>query len=197
MPNPFLPRVTVLGQTRGRGISRNFGLYQSDRLHHLFVLGQTGTGKSTLMGNMIAQDVTLGNGFCVIDPHSDMASAISYQFADRVLYWNLGSPHCPYGYNPLAYVTAPYRSLVASGLIDTFRKQWAEAWGVRMEHLLRYSILALLENRGASLLDIVPLSSDSQFRDRILAHVTDPLVLRFLAARISCHERQVVYLGYC
>lgn len=145
----------------------------------MFLEGQTGTGKSTLLLNMAKQDMTAGNGFCLIDPHGDLASALSAVNGPNHLIWNVADPECPYGYNPISYVSAEYRPLVASGLIETLKKQWSDAWGARMEHLLRFALLTLLEQPDASMQDILPLFLDKQFRNRVLARVTDRQVRTF------------------
>ena len=142
----------------------------------MFVLGQTGTGKSTLMLNMIRQDLARGHGFCLLDPHGDLAEAVRPGLGNEAIYWDVSDPDCSFGYNPLTYLAEEYRPLVASGIIDAFKSQWADAWGVRMEHLLRFALLALLSRSGSSLADIVPMFTDKAFRRRVLTSVADPAV---------------------
>ena len=113
MPNPFILPITTLGQTVGRQIGKRFGIYQSDRFSHVYVVGQTGTGKSTLLLNMIKQDIQRGEGFCLIDPHGDLAEAIRPLLGSNAIYWNPADPNCEYGYNPLTFVCEKYRPLVA------------------------------------------------------------------------------------
>lgn len=179
MPNPFTEHVTTLGLTKGRGPNVEFGIYQSDRLCHTLILGQTGTGKSTLLLNMMRQDCAAGRGFCLLDPHGDLAEAVKPDLNDAAIYWDIADPNCDVGYNPLSYVAEQYRPLVASGIIDAFKKQWSDAWGVRMEHLLRFALLALLSRRGSSLADIVPMFTDKAFRRVVMQSVTDVQVLAF------------------
>ena len=128
MPAPN-NHLTGLGLTRGRGPGVPFGIKQPDRLFHLYIIGQTGTGKSTLLWNLMRQDVEQRQGFCLIDPHGDLAEAVAAVAGPNQLHWNVAEPNCRYGYNPLAYVAAEYRPLVASGLIETLKKQWSDAWG--------------------------------------------------------------------
>jgi len=148
-------------------------------LHHLAIFGQTGTGKSTLLSRLMRQDLENDSGFCLIDPHGDLAKQMAEVIDDRHIVWNIADPNCPYGYNPLSSVSAPYRPLIASGLIDTLKKQWADAWGARMEHLLRYALLALLEQPRASLNDIMSTFLDKGFQARVVSTVSDPQVRRF------------------
>lgn len=171
--------VTTLGTTLGRPPSRVFGIRQKDRLFHAFIVGQTGTGKSTFIFNMMQQDTENGRGFCLIDPHGDLALVTSKSVDATALYWDVSDPSCPYGYNPLAYVTAQYRPLVASGLIETLKKQWSDAWGARMEHLLRYSLLALLERPDSTMRDIIPMFLEKDFRKQVIGSISDPQVRNF------------------
>ncbi|KCV82450.1 hypothetical protein ATO10_05896 [Actibacterium atlanticum] len=150
----------------------------ADRLMHLHVVGQTGTGKSTLLSNLALQDAGNGIGFCLIDPHGDLAEALAARLGDHAMLWAPADPDCAYGYNPLTSVPSRYRPLVASGLIDAFKKQWADAWGVRMEHLMRHAVLTLLDQPRADLRDVLPLFLDKHLRAQMLSNVQDPQ-LRF------------------
>lgn len=171
--------VTMIGTTLGRYRPGVFGINKSDRLLHMYIVGQTGTGKSTLLLNFLKQDINHGQGFCLIDPHGDLAEQVSAIAGPDQIYWNVADPNCPYGYNPLTHVSAEYRPLIASGLIDTLKKQWADAWGARMEHLLRFSLLALLEQPNSSIKDIMPMFLDKHFRQNVISKVTDPHVRDF------------------
>jgi hypothetical protein len=171
--------ITILGLAHRRYGDFAFGMRQADRLMHMYVVGQTGTGKSTLLANMALQDAEAGRGFCLVDPHGDLAEGLAAHLGDQALYWNVADPDCPYGYNPLTRTSQHLRPLIASGLIETLRKQWAEAWGVRMEHLLRHAILALLDTPRTDLRDILAMFLDRDFRKMVLEQVTDPQVLQF------------------
>jgi energy-coupling factor transporter ATP-binding protein EcfA2 len=156
-----------------------FGLGTKDRLQHLYVVGQTGTGKSTLLENLAHQDANHATGFCLIDPHGDVAESLHRDLDVPHLYWDVSDPTCPLGYNPLAKVAAIHRPLVASGLIETLKKQWPDAWGARMEHILRFSLLALLEQPTADLRDILKLLTYKGFRRQVTDRITDPQVQFF------------------
>lgn len=130
---------------------------------------------------MMRQDAAAGRGFCLIDPHGDLAEAVGASVDCEVVYWDASDPSCPFGYNPITHVGAAHRPLVASGLIDTLKKQWTDAWGARMEHLLRYSILALLERPRSTLQDIMPMFLDSTFRKQVVGSVLDTQVRQFWA----------------
>ena len=185
--NSTLSPITVIGTITKRYETepRTFGILQPDRLHHMYIIGQTGTGKSTLLFNLMRQDLSQGNGFCLLDPHGDLAQEIATHAGDNAIIWNPADPKCEYGYNPLTRVSDEYRPLVVSGLITTLKKQWADAWGARMEHLLRFALFALLEQPSANLEDIMPLFLNEQFRERALEYITDPQVRNFWAVEFK------------
>jgi len=172
-------QYTMLGVADRRYKQLAFGIKQPDRLLHIYIIGQTGTGKSTLLANMAWQDACAGIGFCLVDPHGDLAESLSKKLKTDHLYWDVSDATSSYGYNPLSKTSPALRPLIASGLIETLKKQWSDAWGARMEHLLRYAILALLEQPKADLRDIVPLFHDKILRRRVIDNITDPQVLAF------------------
>lgn len=175
--------VTCIGRVDHRNDRRAFGIKREDRFLHTYVIGKTGTGKSTLIGNMAAQDLAAGNGFALIDPHGDLverlyADAVSAGF-QNVIYLNATDPNQPYGYNPLRHVRADRIPLAASGLIEVFKKMWSDAWGVRMEHILRNALYALLEQKNATLSDIPRLFRDRAYRKDIAASLKNEPVRIF------------------
>lgn len=173
------PHFTPLGIARHQYGDRPFGIRLADRMHHLYMIGQTGTGKSTFLLNLALHDARAGRGFCLIDPHGDLASNLHEQLAVPHLYFDVADPGCRLGYNPLGRVHRSFRPLLASGLIETLKKQWADSWGARMEHLLRYAILALLDQPQADIRDIVRLYIDKEFRREVIARITDEQVRAF------------------
>lgn len=128
---------------------------------------------------MMRQDIEARRGFCLVDPHGDLAEALIPPLGAHAIYWNPADPDCEYGYNPLTYVVEEYRPLVVSGIIETLKQQWSDAWGVRMEHLLRFTLLALLSRPDSTLADIVPMLTKRSFRSSVLKHVSDDEVLKF------------------
>ena len=174
------PHVSILGLAFQRYHEPTpFGIGRRDRLLHLYIVGQTGTGKSTLLSNLALQDAEQGSGFCLIDPHGDLAEGVHQALQTPHRYWEVADPACPYGYNPLARVAEPFRPLIASGLIEALKKQWPEAWGARMEHLLRHAVLALLEQDHADLRDIMKLFVFKGFRRQVTERISDPQVRAF------------------
>ena len=171
--------ITLLASTNARPPHTTFGIKLRDRLFHMFVIGQTGTGKSSLLLSMALQDYKHDQGFCLIDPHGDLARTLVHACGGEVIYWDVSNSQSPYGYNPLKVSAGANRTLVASGLIEALKKQWEDAWGARMEHLLRYALLALLERDGSTLRDIIPLFLDKDFRADVTKGITDPQVQTF------------------
>ncbi len=171
--------VTTIGTAYGRYGNKPFGIRLADRMQHIYILGQTGTGKSTLLHQLMRQDLGQGHGFCLIDPHGDLAEQIAGVCPETALIWNVADPDCPYGYNPMTRASDKFRPLIASGLIDTLKKQWADAWGARMEHILRYALLALLEQPRTDVRDIMRLFLDKAFRKEVITQVTDEQVRQF------------------
>ena len=173
------PLPITIGITNGRPPHREFGIRQADRLLHMYIIGQTGTGKSSLLLSLIQQDIKNGVGCCIIDPHGDLAQQLVMDAPKDHIYWNVADPDCPFGYNPLTYVTAEYRPLIASGFIEILKKQWADAWGARMEHLLRFALLALLERPNSTIRDIIPLFLNTDFRRSVIEGLEDEQVRDF------------------
>lgn len=171
--------LAILGHLCGRQSGQSVAVSIADRLFHLYVIGQTGTGKSTLLRNLAMKDAAGSRGFCLIDPHGDLANALSASLTTPHHYWNLADPACPLGYNPIRPVAAAIRPLVCSGLIEALHRQWEDAWGARMEHLLRYAVLALLEQPKADLRDVVRLLIEKDFQQTVLRRITDPQVRYF------------------
>lgn len=157
----------------------SFGIMEQDRLSHVYIIGQTGTGKSTLLSNLAWQDAYNRIGFCLVDPHGDLAASLHHNLEKRHLYWDVADPECRLGYNPLKRVSEQYRPLVVSALIETLKKQWPDAWGARMEHLLRHAALALLEQPQADLRNLMKLFVFKGFRRQVIQNLTDPQVRFF------------------
>lgn len=164
--------ITYIGETTFHRRFQRFGIKQADRLSHVHVLGKTGVGKSTLLQGLALQDLEAGRGFALIDPHGDMveriAAAVPPSLAHRVRYLNAPDPTQPFGYNPLRRVRQDKMPLAASGLLETLKKLWPEAWGVRMEHVLRNSLYALIERDGSVLPDLLRLYADKTFRKQVI-----------------------------
>lgn len=180
---------SFFGVSNFHGSNRRIGIAQADRLSHMYVIGKTGVGKSTLLEILLRQDIVAGRGFALIDPHGDLAERVwawtPHALRDRVTYLNAPDPTQPYGYNPLRRVHPDRIPLAAAGILETFRKQWPQAWGVRMEHVLRNALYALLERDDANLPDILRLFSDKNFRKAVARKIGNPVVKEFWATEFE------------
>ncbi len=175
--------LTVLGASVFRGQRTVFGIRQDDRRRHIYSIGKTGMGKSTLLENMIFSDIHSGKGLGVIDPHGDLIEAI-LQFIPKhrsndVILFDPSDTEYPISFNVLECSNPLQRDRVASGLMSVFTKMWPDAFSGRMEHILRNCILALLEYEGSSMLGIMRLFSDDGYREKVVSNVTNPLVKSF------------------
>jgi type IV secretory pathway TraG/TraD family ATPase VirD4 len=160
-----------------------FGIKQADRQSHVYVIGKTGTGKSTLLQTLARQDAAAGRGFAFIDPHGDtverLAASVSVREQERTLYLNAPDPQQPFGYNPLRRVRQDKIPLAVSGMLETLKKLWPDAWGVRMEHVLRNTLYALLEQDDATLPDILRMYVDDKMRKVVVSHIRNDTVRHF------------------
>jgi len=170
-------------KTNFRNKDQIFGIKTDDRRRHMYVIGKTGTGKSTLLKNMMISDIIAGHGVGIIDPHGEFAESIlSYvpkSRIDDIVYFNPADMDFPIAFNIVENVSADQRHLVASGLIGIFKKLWADSWGPRLEYVLRNTILALLESPDSTLLGIMRMLSDKDYRKSVVDHVTDPVIKAF------------------
>jgi len=148
----------------------------------MHVIGKTGAGKTSFLEGLIRQDIDAGRGLCLIDPHGDFAGRVErYAKSIRhdVIYLDVADPATPYGYNPLRGVANAYIPLAVSGLLDVFKKRFADAWGVRMEHVLRNTLYALLDTGGGTLPDILRMLSEKDFRREVTRNIRNETVRAF------------------
>lgn len=172
--------LAVLGTTTFRGTTKRVGLLPRDRLRHTYVVGKTGTGKSTFLENLIRHDLAAGHGVIVLDPHGDLIEAVlphvpKHRGGDVVLF--PGSPERPVTWN-LFRGQAPRDQLV-SAIISVMKREWRDSWGPRLEHILRNGLLAVAPHPRASLLLLRRFLADEHFRQKALRFVTDPIVQAF------------------
>lgn len=177
--------LLIIGRTNWREPYRQrlFGIPQEDRLQHLYVIGQTGTGKTTLLQNLIRQDIAAGRGLAFLDPHGDAVEDLVRNLPkarrDDLVYLNVPDSACDLGFNPLESVPLQYRAFAANGIIEAFRSVWGTTWGPRLEHILRNALLTLLDQPEATLADLNRLFTDKEFREQAVARVTHPATLEF------------------
>ena len=159
------------------------GLSPAARARHLYIVGQTGTGKSTLLLNLIAQDLVTGRGLALLDPHGDLADAavdlLPRCRADDLVWFDPSNLARPIGFNLLARLPEDHRPLVADGVVAAFRAIWPDSWGPRLEHIFAHAVRTLMDVPGATLLYLPRLLQDDAFRSRCLRHLADPVVRAF------------------
>jgi len=176
-------RVTYFAETDARNKRVKFGIKAKDRTKHVYVIGKTGMGKSTLLENMAVQDIANGDGMAFIDPHGKTADLLlEYVPKERirdVIYIAPFDVEYPISFNVLESVDPQKRHLVVSGLMSTFKKIWVDAWSARMEYILTNTLLALLEYPGSTLLGVNRMLSDKEYRKEVVSKITDPSVKAF------------------
>lgn len=175
--------VTFFGITNFRNQKTKFGIKTDDRRRHMYIIGKTGVGKSTLLENMTISDIKDGHGVAVIDPHGEYAEKIldfiPENRLDDVVYLNPADLNFPISFNPLEAVSEDYRHLVASGIMGVFKKIWVDAWSARMEYILNNALLALLEYPGSTLLGIMRMLAEKDYRKKVVDNLKDPVVKAF------------------
>lgn len=175
--------ITSFAETTFRNKFIKFGIKRDDRRRHMYLIGKTGMGKSTILENMIVEDIRNGHGVAVVDPHGDLAEkVVEYIPTNRindVIYFNPADSDYPIAFNILEHVDSHYRHLVASGLVGVFQKLWADSWGPRLEYILRNAILAVLDYPGSTLLAVTRMLSDKAFRKKVIERIEDPVVKAF------------------
>lgn len=176
-------RVTYFAATHTRGKRDMFGIRGDDRGKHVYVIGKTGMGKSTMLENMAIQDIQNGEGIAFIDPHGATAEKlldfIPYNRIQDVVYFAPFDTDYPVGFNVMEDVGFDKRHLVVSGLMGAFKRIWVDAWSARMEYILQNTLLALLEYPDSTLLDVNRMLTNKNFRAAVVEKITDPIVKEF------------------
>ena len=175
--------LSPIAATNFRGHNTMFGLPRTDRGRHLYIIGQTGTGKSGMLELLTISDIYSPYGFAVIDPHGDYAQNILKRIpAERaadVVYFNPADTDYPMGFNPLEVYDPKLKTHTSSELIGVIKRMFEHSWGPRLEYILRYTILALLDYPNATMLDITRVLTEKKFRQDVLKYVNDPVVHNF------------------
>jgi len=176
-------RINFFAQTNFRDRKTRFGIKREDRAQHMYIIGKSGVGKTKLMENMVIDDICAGDGVGIVDPHGEFAERIlRYIPAERiddVIYFNPADVDYPIGFNPLESVGGEYRHLVASSIMGVFKKIWPDVWSSRMEYILNNALLALLEFPGSTILEIMKMLAEKQYREKVVVQLEDPVVKSF------------------
>ena len=175
--------ISAFGLTNFRGINHQFGLTRRDRSRHVYIIGQTGAGKSGLLELLALSDVFYNQGYCIIDPHGDFAidnlKFVPESRIKDVVYFNPADTAYPVAFNPLEVSDPSRKPNICSEVIGVLKRMFGDSWGPRLEHILRYTLLALLDRPSATLLDISRLLTDKDFRKETLEYCQDVTVLQF------------------
>jgi len=182
-PPDSAPPIVYFASTNFRNQRVRFGIKKDDRRRHMYLIGKTGMGKSTVLENMVVQDILNGEGVAVVDPHGDFAEKIikyipTHRIND-VVYFNPADYDFPISFNVMESVDEQHKHLIASGLVGVFKKLWADSWGPRLEYVLRNAILALLDYPGSTLLGVMRILVDKNYRKKVIAKIKDPVVRSF------------------
>jgi len=175
--------ISAFGMTNFRGINHQFGMLRTDRSRHVYIIGQTGAGKSGTLELFALSDVFHGHGYCIIDPHGDFAvNNLRFIPGSRlkdVVYFNPADTAHPLGFNPLEVFDPSQKTNISSEVIGVLKRMFGESWGPRLEYILRYTILALLDRPTTTMLDITRMLTDKKFRKETLEYCQDTVVLQF------------------
>ena len=176
-------QISAFGVTNFRGINHQFGMLRYDRSRHVYIIGQTGAGKSGLLELFALSDIFHNQGYAIIDPHGDFAinnmKFIPGSRLNDVVYFNPADTAYPLGFNPLEVTNPNQKTNISSEVIGVLKRMFGESWGPRLEYILRYTILALLDRPETTMLDITRMLTDKTFRKETLGYCRDTVVLQF------------------
>ncbi|MEI7918112.1 MAG: type IV secretion system DNA-binding domain-containing protein [Candidatus Saccharibacteria bacterium] len=182
--NPAIDEnISAFGMTNFRGVNQQFGMLRSDRSRHVYIIGQTGAGKTGTLALLALSDIFHGHGYAIIDPHGDFAvdnmRFIPGARLKDVIYFNPADTAFPLGFNPLEVTNPSQKTNISSEVIGVLKRMFGESWGPRLEYILRYTILALLDRPSTTMLDITRMLTDKKFRAETLGYCQDTVVLNF------------------
>ncbi|MEI6580880.1 MAG: DUF87 domain-containing protein [bacterium] len=166
-----------------------FGIKRIDRRRHLYIIGKSGTGKTKLMELFLRQDIIYNHGLCLIDPHSDFIDAmldfIPKERIEDVCIIDPTDLDFPASFNPLANVDPAFKFQLTQGLIEVFQKQFGANWTPRLEHVFRFTCLALLDYPHATMRGMISMLTDRNYRQKVVEYITDDMVKRFFAIEFA------------
>lgn len=175
--------ISLFGVTNFRGDNTIFGIFRGDRGRHIYILGQTGTGKTGALELLTLSDIYWDQGFAVIDPHGDYAQQVLNFIPERriddVVYFNPADRDYPIGFNPIEVIDPTLKGHISSEMVGVLKRLFGDSWGPRLEYILRYTLLALLDYPNSTLLDITRMLTEKKFREGVISHIQDPVVRNF------------------
>lgn len=176
-------QITLFAETNFRNQRVKFGIKLDDRRRHMYIIGKTGMGKTVMLENMAISDIRQGHGLAFVDPHGESAERLLHfipeKRIDEVIYFCPHDLDYPIAFNPLEAILPEHRHLVASGILEIFKKIWPDVWSARMEYILNNCLMALLEYPNSTLLEIMRLLTDKNFRQKVVDNLKDPVVKNF------------------
>lgn len=174
--------VSLFGLTNFRGHQEKFGIKRADRGRHLYIIGQTGTGKSKLLNLFTLSDIYHDQGFAIVDPHGDFATDMLQFIPEHrlkdVIYFNPADRDFPIAFNPLEVTDEAMKNNISSEMIGVLKRMF-DSWGPRLEYILRYTLLALLDYPDSTLLGINRMLTEKEFRKKVIREIKDPVVKAF------------------
>ena len=175
--------LNIFATTNFRNEKVRFGIKADDRRRHFYAIGKTGSGKTNLMEVMAINDIRAGRGVAIVDPHGEFADRmLSFVPEERIqdtIYFNPSDVDFPIAFNPMEQVSTEHRHLIASGLMGVFKKIWVDMWSARMEYILNNTLLALLESPGATILGVMRMMAEKDYRKKIIENLKDPVIKAF------------------
>ncbi|NJO32567.1 MAG: type IV secretory system conjugative DNA transfer family protein [Rhodospirillales bacterium] len=189
-------RYVQLGTaTVGLELNAPIHISRSDLRRHLYVIGKTGTGKSTLLHNLMHADLVAGYGFALLDPHGDLAIAVAdatpaWRIAHGVIYLDPSDLAFPVGFNPLHNIPVDRRPLAAAHVVAAFQHIWGSSWGPRMEYILTNALRLMLDAPGSTLLGLPRVLADERYRTRLLVHARDPMMRNFWTVEFAQYNER-------
>ncbi|MEK9179903.1 MAG: type IV secretion system DNA-binding domain-containing protein [Patescibacteria group bacterium] len=190
-----IKEIAPIGYCNFRNQRTKFGIKVDDRRRHVYVIGKTGVGKTTLLENMVIADIQAGRGVGIVDPHGEFAEKmldfIPENRIEDVIYFNPADTDHPIAFNPMERVSAEYRHLIASGLMGVFKKIWPDVWSARMEYILNNTLLSLLEFPNATVLGVMRMLSEPNYRKGVVENLQDPVIKAFWVNEFSRYSQRL------
>ncbi len=189
LPKKGNQEVTLFGRTNYHNTNIDFGIYRADRRRHLYAVGKSGSGKSKMLELLIQDDLAQGKGLGILDPHGDLVDNIMPYIPEHrmkdVIYFDPADTDFPIAFNPLEAVDEAYKMQVTIGFIDIFKKLFGTNWSDRLEHVLRYTTLALLDSPNTTILSILKMLTDKNYRQKIVSRINDAVVKNFWVSEFA------------
>jgi len=185
-----------IGERQNWGGRAPFGISRADRRQHAYIIGKTGTGKSTLLRNMMLQDIEAGEGIGLIDPHGDLAEELLDHIPPSrsrdVLYFDPADSEYPIGFNVLRGTRGETRHLIASAMVSAFKNVWRDSWGPRLEYLLYASFAALAHIENGTMLGVQRMLTDPEYRRWVVNQLDDPIVRLFWEREFASYDKRLL-----